>query len=99
MPIGSKSEYEAVSPWCNFKTITEMDFAGIGETLADGDRELDIAVGNGSLTVNGAAESEPVTVYDARGSVVYRGMERTIIGLPRGIYIVKVGAATAKAAI
>lgn len=96
VPTGSKAAYEAVDPWRNFWDIEEMDFSGIVAEAIDGEHGMQLLISNGTVTVSGIDDHDVIEVFDAQGRSVYRGMERTVANLPRGIYIVKSGTASAK---
>ncbi len=99
VPMGCKADYEGVIPWCNFLKIEEMDFSGIDEATTEANATMRLSVENGTITVSGLSEQEHIRVYDAQGRMIYSGTERAITNLPHGLYIVKAGSSTAKAAI
>ncbi len=99
IPTGSFADYVGVTPWSNFKIIGEMDFAGIDTATTEANDDMRLAVENGTITVSGLSEQEHIRVYDAQGRMIYSGTERAITNLPHGLYIVKAGSSTAKAAI
>ena len=63
---------------------------------------LSVKVIDGAITVEGGdgmASAPVVEVYSAGGVCVWRGTDSSIGGLPRGVYVVKVGDVTQKVAL
>lgn len=87
VPKGSKNTYATADGWKSFKNIKEFDATHIGD-VTDGD--VKVSVSGGSITVTGAPEKAPVSVYDAAGQKVYSGTETTITVSGAGVYIVTV---------
>lgn len=52
-------------------------------------------IGQNAFVVEGAADAL-VEVYGLNGGVVYRGYEAVVDGLPKGVYVVRVGECTRK---
>ena len=96
VPKGTKSKYEAVEPWKNFKNIVEMTTTGIENVLASQNGQPEVSVDDGVIMVNGVDAATTVTVYDMQGRAVYSGTGCATVNLPAGLYIVSVGAHTAK---
>lgn len=95
VPIGCKEAYQRVFPWSEFKNIQEIQYAGNGDVVEDG--EVAVSVEHGVVTVGG--EGGVVTIYDMDGRIVYARTERNIMGLAPGVYLVKVGKSTIKLSI
>lgn len=98
VPTGCKAAYEAVDPWRNFWNIQEFDAAGIKDAT-DGAVDLKIVVRDGDLTIEGADTSAAIEIYSASGQMISRSFERSVSGLPKGIYLVRVGNQTSKIAL
>ncbi len=98
VPIGSLNIYQRTLPWSTFTHIEEMNSAvGIEEvTEASDNNEISISINDNIITVNGL---DTVNIYDMQGRIIHCGTERTITGIPSGIYIVKAESTTAKLAI
>ena len=94
VPIGTKADYEAVEPWCNFETIEEYDFTVGVEDVERGEKIMVVTDGN-SIVVTGD-DAGRIEVYSVNGQCVYSGYETTISGLVKGVYVVKVGNNTYK---
>lgn len=99
VPAGSRSAYESTAPWSNFSNIVERVFTGINITEAASNAKPEITVNNGTIYVNGLADNAPVTILDINGRVVYSGTEHRLNNLVPGLYIVKAGNHTVKAAL
>lgn len=97
VPVGTKTAYERIDPWKNFRNIEEIDYSGVEDVEVD--RDLQISVEGVSLNVGGIDADDIITVYDLSGRVVYSGAEHTLSGLSHGVYILKVRGKTAKFAI
>ncbi len=82
----------------NFKHIEDIDVVGF-EMVDTDNNDIHIYVDNGMLTINGIENHINVSIYDMQGRMVHCGTERTVTGIPSGIYIVKAGSTTAKLAI
>lgn len=98
VPIGCMAKYENTDPWRRFWNIQEFDAAGIRD-VADSDSDLKIAVCDGNITIEGGEESAAIEIYSAAGQLLSRSFERSISGLPKGIYLVRVGNQTSKIAL
>ena len=99
VPTGSIDAYESVYPWGKFINIEEKDYSGIAGTPQS---EVTVKVIDGVITVEGGvgtASAPVVEVYSAGGQCVWRGTDSSIGGLPRGVYVVKVGDVTRKVAL
>ena len=92
VPTGSLDAYKN-SDWGRFGNIEEMVYTEVEEMMADGG--VSVAVRDGKIVVEGAEEAL-VEVYGLNGCVVYRGTESTVGGLPKGVYVVRVGELTRK---
>ena len=99
VPTGTKTEYEKVDPWRNFRNIEEMDFSGVDGIEADEYGAPHISVNNGILTIGRIRSDENVSVYDMQGRIFYSGTSHTIDNLSPGLYIVKTGSRTIKISI
>ena len=91
IPKGTLAAYEKVDPWRNFWNIVEMDFSGVDEVAED--RGDAIRVENGRIVTEGDALTE---VLDLQGRTVYRGYDRVVDNLARGLYVVRSGNNTVK---
>ena len=63
---------------------------------------MTVKVIDGAITVEGSdstASAPVVEVYSAGGGCVYRGTGSSIGGLPRGVYVVRVGGTVQKVAL
>ena len=99
VPTGTVDAYRSVSPWDKFINIEERDYSGIADTPQS---EVTVKVIDGVITVEGGvgtASAPVVEVYSAGGQCVWRGTDSSIGGLPRGVYVVKVGDVTQKVAL
>ena len=99
VPTGTVDTYRSVSPWDKFINIEEKDYSGIAGTPQS---EVTVKVIDGVITVEsgvGMASAPVVEVYSAGGVCVWRGTDSSIGGLPRGVYVVKVGDVTRKVAL
>ena len=91
IPKGTLAAYEKTTPWRDFWNIVEMDFSGVDEVAEDGGDA--VRVENGRIVTEGDALTE---VLDLQGRTVYRGYDRVIDNLPRGLYVVRSGNNTVK---
>ncbi len=91
IPKGTLAAYEKTTPWRDFWNIVEMDFSGVDEVAEDGGDA--VRVENGRIVTEGDALTE---VLDLQGHTVYRGYDRVIDNLPRGLYVVRSGNNTVK---
>ena len=91
IPKGTLAASEKVDPWRNFWNIVEMDFSGVDEVAED--RGDAIRVENGRIVTEGDALTE---VLDLQGRTVYRGYDRVVDNLARGLYVVRSGNNTVK---
>ena len=99
VPTGTIDAYRSVDPWRWFINIEEGNYSGIADTPGSG---LSVKVIDGAITIEGGvgtASAPVVEVYSAGGQCVYRGTESSIGGLPRGVYVVKVGGTVQKVAL
>ena len=98
VPRGTKGAYGSVAPWSGFAKIAERDYSGLEDAPVSG---LEIRVIDGAIVVGGTgtASAPVVEVYSAGGVCVWRGTDSSIGGLPRGVYVVKVGDVTRKVAL
>lgn len=99
VPTGSIDAYESVYPWGKFINIEEKDYSGIAGTPQS---EVTVKVIDGTITVEGGvgtASAPVVEVYSAGGQCVWRGTDSSIGGLPRGVYVIKVGDTVQKVAL
>ena len=99
VPTGTVDAYRSVSPWDKFINIEEGGYSGIAGTPQS---EVTVKVIDGVITVeggDGTASAPVVEVYSAGGVCVWRGTDSSIGGLPRGVYVVKVGDVTRKVAL
>lgn len=99
VPTGTMEAYKGVDPWKNFANIKEMKFNGIEEIDASESEAIRISVENGVLNVSGPGAQANIMVFDMQGRTVYSGQNRSIGGLTRGLYILKVGTKTLKFSI
>ncbi len=99
VPTGTMEAYKGVDPWKNFTNIMEMDFSGVEEVDASESEAIRISVENGVLSIGGLDAQTNITIYDMQGRTVYSGQNRSIGGLTRGLYILKVGTKTLKFSI
>ena len=76
-----------------------MDAAAGIKDATDGDNGLKIVVRDGNLTIEGAEASAAIEIYSASGQLLSRSFERSVSGLPKGIYLVRVGNQTSKIAL
>ena len=99
VPDGCIDAYRSVYPWSEFANIEEKDYSGIADTPQS---EVTVKVIDGVITVEGGdgmASAPVVEVYSAGGQRVYRGTDSSIGGLPRGVYVVRVGSTVQKVAL
>ena len=99
VPTGTVDAYRSVYPWSEFINIEERDYSGIADATAS---EVVIKVIDGAITVEGGvgmASAPVVEVYSTGGLCIYRGTDSSIGGLPRGVYVVKVGNTVQKVAL
>lgn len=99
VPTGTMEAYKGVDPWKNFANIKEMKFNGIEDIDASESEAIRISVENGVLSIGGLDAQTNITIYDMQGRTVYSGQNRSIGGLTRGLYILKVGTKTLKFSI
>ena len=91
IPKGTLAAYKKTTPWRDFWNIVEMDFSGVDEVAED--RGDAIRVENGRIVTEGDALTE---VLDLQGRTVYRGYDRVVDNLARGLYVVRSGNNTVK---
>ena len=99
VPTGSIDAYDSVYPWSEFINIEEKDYSGISDTPQP---EVTVKVIDGAIVVecgDGTASAPVVEVYSAGGQCVWRGTDSSIGGLPRGVYVVRVGSTVQKVAL
>ena len=99
VPRETVDAYRSVKPWSDFANIVEARYSGIADTPGSG---LSVKVIDGVIVVEGGdstASAPVVEVYSAGGVCVYRGTDSSIGGLPRGVYVVKVGGTVQKVAL
>ena len=99
VPDGCVDAYRNVYPWSEFINIVEKDYSGIADTPGSG---LSVKVIDGAIVIeggDGTASALVVEVYSAGGQCIYRGTDTVIGGLPRGVYVVKVGGTVQKVAL
>ena len=87
VPVGTINEYKKVYPWCNFQNIEEFDYSGVDDITIDGN--LIVQIQNGEIIISGIADTVAVEIFDISGKTVYKGYDRTIGNLAKGIYIIK----------
>lgn len=87
VPVGTINEYKKVYPWCNFQNIEEFDYSGVDDITIDGN--LIVQIQNGEIIISGIADTVAVEIFDISGKIVYKGYDRTIGNLAKGIYIIK----------
>ena len=87
VPVGTINEYKKVYPWCNFQNIEEFDYSGVDDITIDGN--LIVQIQNGEIIISGIADTVSVEIFDISGKTVYKGYDRTIGNLAKGIYIIK----------
>ena len=100
-PLECEPEFEdeVMATATKFINIEEKDYSGIAGTPQS---EVTVKVIDGVITVEsgvGMASAPVVEVYSAGGVCVWRGTDSSIGGLPRGVYVVKVGDVTRKVAL
>ena len=95
VPVGSLEAYKSAGGWKKFKNIQEKDVGGVNSVKDDA---VSITVNGGSIEIDGAGNAS-VEVYNLSGQLVYSGIETTVGGLARGIYIVRVSGRTFKVAL
>lgn len=95
VPVGCGDAYRADLYWRKFANIVETDFGGVDEVASD---DVSVTVNGGSIEIAGEGNAL-VEVYNLSGQLVYSGMETTIGGIARGIYIVRVAGQTFKVAL
>ncbi len=93
VPVGSESNYRAVSIWQDFLGMeTET---GIAYTTANSNKTFQTLVQDGKLFISNLEQGECVAVYNLQGTAIYKqqaNSEMVSINLPaRGVYVVKVG--------
>ena len=99
VPTGTVDAYRSTFPWSEFINIEERDYSGIADTPQS---EVTVKVIDGAITVEGGdgmASAPVVEVYSAGGLCIYRGTDSSIGGLPRGVYLVRVGGTVQKVAL
>lgn len=95
VPVGSLEAYKSAGGWKKFKNIQEKDFGGVDGVEDDA---VSVTAKGGSIEIAGA-DNAPVEVYNLSGQLVYSGIETTVRGLARGIYMVRVAGQTFKVAL
>ena len=99
VPTGTIDAYRSVDPWRWFINIEERDYSGIADATAS---EVVIKVIDGAIIIeggDGTASAPVVEVYSAGGQCVWRGTDTVIGGMPRGVYVIKVGETVQKVAL
>ena len=99
VPTGTKNAYAETYPWSEFLNIEEKDYSGIAGTPQS---EVTVKVIDGAIAIEGGdgmASAPVVEVYSAGGVCVWRGTDSSIGGLPRGVYVVRVGSTVQKVAL
>ena len=99
VPDGCIDAYRSVYPWSEFANIEGGGYSGIADTPGSG---LSVKVIDGAISIEGGdskASVPVVEVYSAGGQCVYRGTDTVIGGMPRGVYVVKVGETVQKVAL
>ena len=99
VPDGCIDAYRSVYPWSEFANIEGGGYSGIADTPQP---EVTVKVIDGVITVEGGvgtASAPVVEVYSAGGVCVWRGTDSSIGGLPRGVYVVRVGSKVQKVAL
>ncbi len=102
VPVGTKAAYEATDSWQRFQNIKEMDEEGFLEVeegliitgiagVAVSDGGVAVRAEDGTIFIDGMADSAAVEVYSTGGQLVYQGRETRIGNLGTGVYIVRVG--------
>ncbi|MBQ9074108.1 MAG: T9SS type A sorting domain-containing protein, partial [Muribaculaceae bacterium] len=97
VPFGCREVYANAPVWEEFYNIVEKSgIDSVDDIIAD-DEVISIEVIDGKLCIN-AQEEALVMVYSMSGAVAFNDYVdgEISIGLPRGIYIVRVGSKTRK---
>ena len=99
VPTGTIDAYRSVDPWRWFINIEEGNYSGIADTPGSG---LSVKEIDGVIVIeggDGTASAPVVEVYSAGGQCVWRGTDTVIGGMPRGVYVIKVGETVQKVAL
>ena len=99
VPRETIDAYRSTFPWSEFANIEERDYSDISATHGS---EVSVKVIDGTITIegtDGTASAPVVEVYSAGGQCVWRGTDSSIGGLPRGVYVVRVGSTVQKVAL
>ena len=91
VPRGTAEAYRNAPGWHQFKEIIEY-----GENSAVDDISITaptVTVEGGRIVVSG---SVPVMIFNLSGTMLYNGNSDNIPAIPKGLYIVKAAATTAK---
>jgi len=95
VPIGSKSAYQTDPFWSLFSNISEKDFSSaIRNTNIN---QIRIGTNQNQIIIENC--NTPILIYTSTGAYlksVYTQSGRTAIGLPKGLYILKIGEYTTK---
>lgn len=82
---------DVVSPWSPVQRVTTAEFSGMARPQADTPR---VYAADGRVVVSGLSGRGQVTVYNLSGQLLYSGSVddrgEIVVGLNRGIYLVRV---------
>ena len=98
IPDGALSKYQA-SSWINyFMDIKELQDS-IKFEISSTDSDAHISVSNSTVTISGLDTNEPVSVFDIKGKVIYKGFEHQLTLKSGNIYILTTPTNTYKIAL
>lgn len=101
VPSNKIDLYSRTLPWSFFRTVTDVQIAGVPETAADEEKEIDVCIRGSELIVSGVVGR--LYVYNAAGMKVAemeKGYEDVSLPLPgSGVYVVKIGEYVKKIAV
>lgn len=97
VPLSVVDSYKAADQWKEFFFITGEDYdkPGSVEDAVSENGGVYVATYRDCIEISGA-DNAVITVYNTNGQIVYSGMDTTVSGLARGIYIVRVSGQTFK---
>lgn len=90
-------EFRTTSPWSGFGKIVAFDFSGIDSI--ESNQSISIRTENGRIIIDGMPKGVNSEIYDLDGKLILVSSDSEISGLDKGIYIIRIGNFTGKAAI
>lgn len=92
VPVGSKAEYEKVSPWNKFQTIEEYNFTPAGiESIGPDSNSVSVQATQGNINILNKCENDIVRVYTIQGNLIAETKKEVVRDIPKGLFIVTVG--------